>query len=292
MGTLEKAFLEEQRRVGNFLPKYSDYYFEKKIRAYKICAVFFGYLALILTVCILFGAYTVAGVFAWDVLFIIGLIYCLKGNQIVNNYRKKVGYLIQPDMIVRVKNFNQPVGDISYEELDHEIKEGAIHYGNTALRLGRGRNKITFSYEIGYAAAKTQVKKCHKELQKHLPSKLPPFENKGLGLLDRRYCYKKGMKNQVISLLLAMLFSRWIVCPKETVSYAGLAIMMLIYGIWEYFSIYFLYKNAVLYQKNQKSLRLMFEEYPMLKFGNEYMGYAIFGFMAAALLLCNMSMLF
>lgn len=278
------AALKALRVADGFLPKYSDFYFEKKKNIHPWKYVF-GYVLVILFSDSLLDNFD-------DCFLTIMLCYIialfLYHNLItvpVRNRRQKCGARLEEYGIVKTTFFGEKA-PIPYSRIEQAVSSGDICYGSTGLRIGHGSGKLVFHYEIGDSKAQTHMEECHALLQKHLTSKLPPFEKKGLDLLDRKYFYKKAQRNQTFSLLGAFLFFCSMYCTgMRTIS--GSFFLACIFGPWECSSLYSICKSGKLAERNHVFLKKEFADYPAAGFGWHYAGYAYAVLAAIVLTVAN-----
>ena len=269
------AAIEALRTEDGFLPQYSDFYFEKKKQfsiGYNIKYIL-GYLLVIL---FFNGIVQDFGSRFWSVYLciIISLVTYYIIKKAVINRQMKCGTRLEEYNFIKTGFFGEKP-PISYSVIEQAVSAGDIHYGKTGLRIGHGAGKLVFHYEIGDSKAQKHMEECHTILQHHLTSKLPPFEKKGLDLLDRKYFYEKSRRTHTISLLCALL-GFLIFYSAGIPQTEGLFIIAMIFCIWECLSIYYLGKSGKLSERNHVCLQKEFADYPNAKFGWKYTGYTYF----------------
>lgn len=276
------AAIEALRTADGFLPQYSDFYFEKK-KQVSIRKFVVGYVFVIIFFNLILHDFDsqIWGVFLQ--IIIILLFYYFGIKKPVMNRRKKCGARLEEYNIVKTTFFGEKP-PISYSCIEHAVSSGDFHYGKTGLRIGHGAEKLVFHYEIGDSKAQKHMEECHAMLQRHLTSTLPPFEKKGLDLLDRKYFYEKSLRNQILSLLGALLafLIFYVVMPSST---EGTVFMGMVFGIWQCLSLYYLGKSGKLLERNHAYLLKEFADCPNAGFGRQYTGYAYF-IITAIILIC------
>lgn len=264
---------EQIRAESGFLPKYSDFYFEKKKNQNNVWKYVLCYAALII---LLPALAKHNGIHPGTVLVcavVLLILVCLVPHTFFKN-RKLLGAKLTDEGIVRITAFGTKP-PIPYSHIEQTVAAGDFRYKDAGLQIGHGSEKLVFHYEIGNSTAQKHIEDCHRLLQTHMQRTLPPFEKKGLDLLDRRYFYKKSRRNQVISLLGATAFFLLFYVLAER-SMASLLLTGIIFGGWECLSIISLGKNAKLDARNQTMLKHNFKDCPHAAFGWNYTGYLVY----------------
>ena len=273
------------RKTPGFLPKYSDYYFEKKKQS-RMGWIFATFYPSFLTFCAdidthfeYFWMHVVCGVFG--VLFVLVLVI----EPLVLKGRKKLGIYLQPTQALRVGLWGKE-SPVYYSEMDAAVSSGRVSFEDTGIQIGQGPNKMVFHYEIGDSEAQKHVEECYGMLQSHIRAKLPRYEKKALDLLDRRFFYERSRKRCVLSLFLAVL-SFWLFSLPgvNTLEYA--IVLCAIFGIWDCVSLKTLFQSAVFSHRTTKALHEIYADYPHGHLGWDKSGYLWFGVMAVFTVLCN-----
>lgn len=274
--------IEQARREEYFLPKYSDYYFEKQKAVSLWSLLGYVYVSIIFLL-IIAESNDLSASFVWICLAIIGVgvLYLCVLKKYINQRKMLYGAQIMPEGIV-VKGAWGYEHRISYYDLQQEIAQGHMKYADTGIELGKGKNKLTFHYEIGDSAAQKHVKKCYAQLQKYIIEKLIPYEKQGLELLDKRYFYAKSRRRYLILLGVASFIFFVFVRAGVIVTILGAVIYSPMIGGLEYFGLFRLSKNAVLTMQNYDKMQQMLEEHPKMQFRGKYVGWI--GFLVAAVL--------
>ena len=278
------AAIEAIRTADGFLPKYSDFYYEKKKQPQTMKFVF-GYVFVILFFNTILDNFDDQ---IFKVLFCIICILILYHYLIklpIRNRQKKCGTRFEEQGIVRVGFFGEKE-PIPYFETEQAVTSGDIHYEDTGLRIGRGSKKLIFHYEIGDSKAQKHVEECYALLQKHLSVKLPPFDKKALDLLDRKYFYEKSRRNYTISLILALLFFLIFYAPGVQTT-SGKLFLAIMFCPWESISLFGLCKSARLSERNHMLLKKAFEEHPRAKYGRSFSGFIYFGIASIVTMVAN-----
>ncbi len=283
------AALKALRTAEGFLPQYSDFSFAKD-QLLSYWRFLFSYLFIIFFIALhdiaLAEEFVVflKHVILWFI--IIFVLYSLVLSPLLLRRRKKCGARLEEYNIVKTGLFGQKP-PISYSVIEQAVRAGDIHYGKTGLQIGHGSAKLVFHYEIGDSKAQKHMEECHAILQRHLTSKLPPFEKKGLDLLDRRYFYKKSRRNHTLSLIGALLL--FLLFYFDGISQLGVVITLaIIFCIWECISLYYLGANGKLSERNQAALQKEFADYPNARFGWRYTGYAYFILISVLVICANL----
>lgn len=276
------AAIEALRTADGFLPQYSDFYFEKK-KQLSTWKFVLGYVFIIIIFNVLLDDFENQ---IWGVLLriiIALLIYFFGIKKPIMYRRQKCGVRLEEYNFIKETFFGEKP-PVSYTEIEQAVSSGDIRYGKTGLRIGRGAGKLVFHYEIGDSKAQKHMEECYALLQKHLTTKLPPFEKKGLDLLDKRYFYEKSRRTHILSLLGALpaFFLFYRAMPS---SLAGALYLAMMFGIWECISLYCLGKSGKLFERNHVYLKKEFADYPDAKFGWRYTGYAYF-IITAIIVIC------
>lgn len=246
--------IEQARNAENFLPLYSDCYFAKKKRT--------GSMGLTVSIYagILFGMLSFASKFKFTlavvllILSVVVALYQIFLARYIMDWRKVPGTKLQPDGAIKRSMFGME-RKISYSDLQQDISNGHMCYGDTAIQVGKGKNKLFFHYEIGDSIAQKHVNLCYRVLQKYITVKLLPFEKSGLELLDKKYYYDKNRKKQTISLCIALLLFYVYVGGGGLKTVENAIFCTLIFVPWECFSLYVLSKNAFLTKANHEKLQ-------------------------------------
>lgn len=282
--------IEKARNAENFLPLYADYYFEKKKRSGSM------WLTVSIYACIMFGMLSFASEFKFNlavvllIFFVLVVLYQIFLAKHLMNWQKMLGAKLQPDGAIKQNMFGMK-RKISYYDLQQDISDGYMCYGDTAIQVGKGKNKLSFHYEIGDSIAQKHVNACYRELQKYLTVKLLPFKKSGLELLDKKYYYDKSRKRQTISLCIALLLFFAYVAGGGLKTTEDAIFSTLFLVPWECFSLYVLSKNAPLTKENHEKLQEFLNAYPDVKLkGNlkgKYSGWIRFILMAVLVIACN-----
>lgn len=269
-----------------FLPKYSKLYFEKKKNASGVFGMTLLYSGLIYGA-IAWGYLTNGGysvMSRWLVIFAIVIfgIYLICVCSNTEKKREKYGMNLSYEGVQRITGHGMEE-TISYQVYEEAVKAGQYHYDKTGLVIGKGKNKLVFHYEIGNAKAQENIRECYKVLQEHMQVELPPFETKGLGLLDKRYFYKKSLRNQTLSLLCATLLL--LVVANNVTEAVGMGVVIVC--PWEYISLYILFKDAVMLSKNHAAIKEAFAKCENMRMGSRYDGYLYFAGVLVVLMCLN-----
>ncbi|MBQ6888781.1 MAG: hypothetical protein IJN54_14870 [Lachnospiraceae bacterium] len=286
MSTQEKkSTIESVRTAEGFLPEYSDFYFERKKQP-SFFKYILSYLFIIFLICLIDidynnkkspGFLTIIGIAV--------LLYQLFIKKHIIDHKKLYGAKLEYHGIVKVSAYGEQP-PVSYQEIEQAVAAGDFRYEDTGLRIGSGTQKLLFHYEIGDSIAQKHVEECYALLQKHLNIKLPPFEKKGLDLLDRKYFYEKKCKTHTISLICALIIF-FIYYSASVRHISNMYFLASLFCPWECFSLYCLSKNGKLAVRNRMLLQKAFQDYPQVRFGWQYAGYAHFLITALLLILGN-----
>lgn len=283
------AALEAIRTADGFLPKYSDFYYEKKKQP-AIMKYVIGYIVVV------FSFNTILVHFDTQIFkVLLGIIWALVLYYFliklpIRNRRKKCGTRFEEHGIVKVAFFGEKE-PIPYLETEQAVTSGDIHYEDTGLRIGHGSKKLVFHYEIGDSKAQKHVEDCYALLQKHLTVKLPPFNKSALDLLDRKYFYEKSRRNNTVSLIIALIL--FLIFYASGAQYtSGKLILAIFFCPWESISLFGLCKSARLSERNHMLLKKAFEEHPRAKYGWRFTGYIHFGIAAVFAMIANYLIIF
>lgn len=286
--------IEQARNAENFLPLYSDRYFAKKKQTGSM------WLTVSIYVGILFGMLSFASKFQFTlavvllILSVVVALYQIFFARYIMDWRKMPGTKLQPDGAIKQSMFGME-RKISYSDLQQDISDGHMCYGDTAIQVGKGKNKLFFHYEIGDSVAQKHINTCYRELQKYLTVKLLPFEKSGLELLDKKYYYDKSRKRQTLSLCIASLFFYAYVAGGGLKTIEDVIFPTLLLMPWECFSLYVLSKNAFLTKANHEKLQKFLNTCPDVKRkGNlkgKYSGWVRFILMAMLVIAGNSFMI-
>lgn len=268
----EKGVKEVTNSKTAFLPKYSKLYFEQKKAWSALWLMVIIYAGIFLIPILMAVSEEEEDVGAFGVfsilVYICVLFYHLALRKRVWEVKKEYGMSFATDGVKRI-GLHGEEETIPYAVYEEAVSAGEFRYEKTGLVIGKGIHELVFHYEIGNSEAQKDVKQCYATLQEHITGKLPPFETKCLGLLDKRYFYKKSMRNQSISLLCATLF---MLVVKSSL------MEMMMFGIivlcpWECISFYIIVKNAYMISQNNTALQKLVQDYENVRMGSPYEGY-------------------
>ncbi len=263
-----QAAIEQRRMEEGFLPQYSDFYFEKKQRARSTwLAIWLCLISFIPVPAILF------------------LLYYAFVQKFIMERQKMRGIRFEESGIVKLTAYGEKTV-VPYSWIEQSVTANRICYKKTGMQIGTGIEKLVFHYEIGDSTAQRHIEDCYAFLQKHLSVKLPPFEKKCFGLLDRKYFYEKSRKNQILSLICAVILFR-LLLGTLLANKACCIFFSSAFALWECYSLYLLCKSGKLLACNQVKLMKIFQEYPNAKFGWRYTGYVYFVVTAIVLISIN-----
>lgn len=282
-----KEIIEKKRREEGFLPEYSDFYFEKKRQTRRIWLMCLVYFTFILMFWVCGEKFQNVSVNTTTLCCFGGIIYFGWLQRGILNQKKVSGIQLNPNMAVKTNIYGRRT-EISYSSIDHVITHGELCYDDTGLKIGYGSRQLCFHYEIGDAKAQKHIKECYEILQSHLSVKLPPFEKKCLDLLDRKYFYEKSRKKHTLSLLAAIMLSLIRINLMGIETAKGAVCFGIICGIWENWSLYQLFKGAVLSAKNYDALKSIYGNYPNARYGRRNTGYIWFVVDVALIILINL----
>ena len=278
------AAIEAIRTADGFLPKYSDFYYEKKKQPPALKFVI-GYVIVSISLNTILNNFNTQ---IFKVLF--GIVWALVLYHFlikmpIRNRRKKCGTRFDEHGIVKVAFFGEKE-PIPYLETEQAVISGDIHYEDTGLRIGHGSKKLIFHYEIGDSKAQKHIEECYALLQKHLTVKLPPFDKNALDLLDRKYFYEKSRRNNTISLIIALIL--FLIFYASGAQYtSGKLLLAAFFCPWECIALFGLCKSARLSERNHMLLKKAFEEHPRAKYGWRFAGYIHFGIAAVFAMIAN-----
>lgn len=287
----KETAIERARNAKNFLPLYSNYYFEKKNlsgRKWLLIAVY---------VMIMFGIISYASEFQSSVitffliLSVLVVLYQMLAAGWIKNRKKLLGTWLQPDGAVKQNLFGIE-RKISYYDLEQEIAGGHMRYGDTGIRVGKGRNRLVFHYEIGDSSAQKHVEECYRELQRYIKVKLLPYEKKGLELLDKKFYYERNRRNHTISLCIALLVFFAYAAGSSLKIMEEAVFPTLLLMPWECFSLYILSRNAALSRDNHEKLQELLDTYPGVNLKGKYAGWVRYILMTVLVIAGNCLIVF
>lgn len=284
--SLEKE-LDRRRKTNDFLPEYSDFYFETKQQRKTSRVIISTHNLILFSIMALIMLFKKTIVNAIAISSLVFVFYYCRVHPPIMNKKKLCGTTFYKDSAEK-KDFSGNKTSIAYSEIEQEILAGNMRYGHTGMQIGKGRNRLTFHYEIGDVKAQQHVEQCYNVLKSRLNTPLLPYDSKIRDLMDRKYFYKKSRRNQTISLVAALLtFLFFSVNEFSNMGFAIIASIILCF--WECTTFKLLFRNAKLNCKNHDNLtRILSKDHPNAKYGYKYAGYLCFAVDTVLTLLGNL----
>lgn len=248
----EKELIEQLRLEENFLPYYSDTFFEA-------CSNYItGTLIGVYAILFLIAAVCEEHINIIPVLTLMAaslvLLICL--SNYFQKKMKKFGYRFYEDKIT-LKAWGNP-REYRYEEIVKAVEKKKVILNTKAVMVPYEKGFIRFSYEICNTKQQKHVIECYEMVCKRLSCDMPEMKKSYMDSSDRVYFYQRSFYKCVIGLVVLqfLLFSINLNAQPETWFY----IWCVIIAYLQLFCISRVYRSISLSKTNILQLREKFKK--------------------------------
>ena len=193
------------RCAPGFLPTWSNHFFEQEKAIEQTVMGMMGFI-LMIVLAILGGIAEASenASLAISLFFgfvgIVAVIYLVR--KAVLKKLKTPGTRIHEYGTTRTDLFGR-THEVPYMVWNEAVRKGKLRFTTDGIRIRAGREKLFFSYEVGDSAMQAHVIECYDDFRKRLSEPTPELTKDGIGLLDRRYYYRRTRRQQIATVLVS-----------------------------------------------------------------------------------------
>lgn len=223
-------------------------------------------------------------VYILELVQILLLVYYRIYDAVIIKIKKKRKMRIDPDGIW-IESFFGSAKTIRYEQIEEAVREGRMYLGRTGMVLAVQKTKICFPYEIGKPSAQQDVDDFYDRLQEHLTVQLPPYDHRGLELLDKRYCYARDRKTYTAVILFFVFLTVFLMAMEGGLTFT--VFYSLFIGALECFLLYRLAVVTKLSFRNEIKIGKYYQNFPVAVHTCKWRGLIWFAIVAVLMPLLN-----
>ena len=247
---------DEIRKAKDFLPEYSDFYFEKRkgsLFVYIVLLAIAGGIIGFMTSAIVHDSRLVLKT---ELYIFLGLVIfgILRKVSTFGKYKK--GTILGENETIR-KTYNNKEIKVPYSEWKESFKKGNYRFNRESYEFRCRGEILRFHFEVGDSKAQKHIGECYKKFEEKIGEKLPKLTSAEIGLFDRKYFYTKKYRNTCISLGIVFGIGMAILAGGENIRIP----VAIIYGLVNTGLFVSLLSNSKLYYKNAVKLNIAFKEF-------------------------------